>query len=112
MAGQDRVAAAFLAEHERRMGASRALLSSYAQEMGNWMRANARWVDRTANARNSLEGITEFTDDTLKVIAKGGGPPDYVKWLETARAGKYAIIRPCIMAFASRILRDLKTIWS
>jgi hypothetical protein len=112
MAGQDQVAAAFQAAHDRRMAASRALLNSYAQEMGNWMSANARWVDRTANARNSLEGITEFTDDTLKVIAKGGGPPDYVEYLETAMAGKYAIIRPCLEHFAGLIIRDLKAIWS
>ena len=102
----------FQQAYERRMRRSQMILSSYAQEMGNWMRDNARWTDRTGNARNSLEAVTEFTDDTIKVIAKGGGPPSYVKWLELARAGKYAIVRPCLEHFAGRMYRDLRDVWS
>ena len=87
-------------------------MDAYALEMGNWMRSNARWKDRTANARNSLEAVTAFSDDVLTLTAKGGGPPPYVLYLETAHAGKYAIVRPCIEQFAGPIFKALRRIWA
>jgi len=112
VAGQEAVVAAFLSEHNRRMAASQALLKSYAAEIGNHMRSNASWEDRTSNARDSLEALTEFTDDVLEIIAKGGGPPDYVQYLELSHAGKYAIVRPTMEVYSGRIYQDLVRIWS
>jgi len=112
MAGQEAVKAAFMAEHNRRLEASKAVMNAYALEMGNWMRQNAQWTDRTANARNSLEALTEFGDTVLRIVAKGGGPPDYVEYLELSHAGKYAVIRPCIEQFSGRIYKDLRQIWT
>ncbi len=112
MAGQAAVAMAFRTEHERRVTKSKVLLTWYAQDIGNHMRKNARWVDRTGNARASLRAVTQFTSDMLGVVLVGGGPPDYVKYLELAMAGKYAIIRPTLEAYAGRIYRDLVGIWT
>ena len=112
MAGQEQVMAAFVAEHNRRQGATNAILGSYAAEMENWMKDNAAWTDRTANARNSLSAEVEFMDDLWRLTAMGGGPPDYVQCLELAHGAKYAVVRPCLLHFAGDILRDLKRIWS
>jgi len=111
MAGQAEMVTAFVREHERRVALSRDVLDSFAEEIGNEMKANARWEDRTGNARNSLEGVTEFTADVLRLIAKGGGPPDYVKYLELANAGKYAIVWPTLFAWSGRIYQELVEIW-
>jgi hypothetical protein len=111
MAGQEAVVAAMRAEHNRRIDATRALLESFAAEMGNWMQSNAKWTDRTANARNSLNAVVEFGVDAVQLIAQGGGPPDYVKFLELAHGGKYAVVRPCLLRFAPDILKGLKRIW-
>lgn len=112
MAGQDAVAAAFLAEHERRVAESEGLLIDYAQKIGEYMRKNAPWKDQSANARNSLRATTVFARDLLGLILAGGGPPDYVKYLELANAGKYAIIRPTLEAYSGRIYKDLVEIWT
>lgn len=112
MAGQEAVASAFIAMHNQRQAATNAILQSYAAEMGNWMRSGAKWTDRTGNARNSLSAVTEFTADVWRLTAMGGGPPDYVKYLELAHGAKYAIVRPCLLRFAGPILRDLRRIWS
>jgi len=111
MAGQGDVMSNMRRAHDQRVRASRALLRSYAAEIGNWMRANARWTDRTGNARNSLEGITDFSEDALRLFLKGGGPPDYMVFLELAHAGRYAIVRPALEQFSGRIYQDLVRIW-
>jgi len=111
MAGQAEVAQAFIREHERRLKNSRDVLDRFAEEIGNEMRKNARWEDRTANARASLQGLTEYKSDVLRLIAKGGGPPDYVKFLELAHAGKYAIVWPTLFAYSGRIFQALSEIW-
>ena len=111
MAGQTQVEAAFIAEYNRRIDATRVLFDSYAQEITNWMQNNAKWTDRTANARNSLNAVVEFGMGVITLIAQGGGPPDYLKYLELANGGKYAIVRPGLLQFAPDILRDLKRIW-
>ncbi len=112
MAGQEQVAAAFRSEHQRRLAATRELFKSYEAEIGNWMRANARWQDRTGNARNSLRAVSQFGDDVFRLVAQGGGPPDYVQFLELAMAGRYAIVRPALEHFAGLLYRDLVRVWS
>ena len=111
MAGQEDLQRAFQSEHDRRYIASVVLAESYAAEMGNWMRENARWIDRTGNARNSLRGFSMADEDSITIIVAGGGPPDYVKSLELRQAGKYAILRPCLEQYSGRIFQDLATIW-
>ena len=110
MAGEDEVITALGQEHRRRVENMKTLLTSYAAEIGNWMRANAKWEDRTGNARASLGGVTAFSDDMLMLILQGG-PPSYVKFLELAMAGKYAVIRPALEHFAGPLFRDLKRAW-
>lgn len=112
MAGAEALIAAFQREHEARMKKSQAAMNYWASEIQNAMRADASWIDRTANARNSLSAATEFTADTLTLIARGGGPPDYMVFLELAMAGKYAIIRPTLELYAGKIHQDLARIWS
>ena len=112
MPGASEVATRFKNEHQRRVRASEALFRSYAAEIGNVLRSGAPWIDRTGNARNSLEAVTEFAEEAMVLVARGGGPPDYVRWLETAMAGRYAILRPTMELYAGRIYQDLVRIWS
>lgn len=111
MAGAEAVIGAFQREHEARMEKSRQAMNYWASEIQNAMRANASWTDRTSNARNSLSATTEFTADTLTLIARGGGPPSYMVYLELAMAGRYAIIRPTLELYAGKVYQDLARIW-
>jgi hypothetical protein len=109
MTGQTQVETAFIAEYNRRIGATNAILSSYAEDMAAWMQDSAIWTDRTAAARNHLYGLVEWKTDMINLVI--GGSMDYQRFLELANGGKYAIVRPCLLRFAPDILRDLKRIW-
>lgn len=66
-------------------------------QVEDYARINARWHDRTGNARASLTGLADNSNagnDEWEIILYGGMP--YSIWLETRWGGKYAIIRPTI----------------
>ena len=112
MAGQTEVLAAFQRALEERMSRSRAVMSQLAQEMTAWMRSNARSADNDDVALRELEAVTAFSNETLAIIARSGGAPDYVRLLELGQTGKYAIVRPCIEHFSGRIYRALQDVWA
>lgn len=83
-----------------------AICQGYAPEIENWMRANAVWVDRTGNARQSLWSDAEMvTQTTVELVLSHG--VDYGKWLELLHAGKYAIIAPALDYFAPKVWADV-----
>jgi len=67
------------------------------------MKNNAPWIDRTANARNSLGGTTSFTKEEKKIILRGGMP--YSPRLELDYQGRYAVIYPTAQETAIRLHR-------
>lgn len=82
-----------------------ALANAYAPQIEAWMKENARWTDRTGNARQTLWAEAfDFVDAV--VIAFGHGM-DYGTFLELAHQGRYAIITPALDEFAPRIWRDV-----
>ena len=82
----------------------------YQAEIETWMKTNARWIDRTGNARQSLYAeVTRLTDSVLLAFDHG---MDYGFYLELSHAGRYAIIAPALDEFAPRIWRDVKALLS
>lgn len=85
-----------------------------AQRGQNYMRNNAPWTDRTANARGGLFGksfasVTEYTIVFYHTMPYG-------IWLETRWNGKYRIIDPTLqsvgkdtMGMFSRVLSGTAT---
>jgi hypothetical protein len=75
------------------------------QEAVGFMKVNAPWTDRTANARNGLHAETEFGPEqhfyAQLVLAHS---VFYGIYLETRFSGKYAILMPTINYIGPLIL--------
>lgn len=88
----------------------------------DYMRSNAKWTDRTSNARQGLFAKYQGGQSlTFYNVAKGGATNDkatwsivcyhtmpYGIWLEVRWDGKYAIIYPTIVHEGKRIMKGLK----
>jgi hypothetical protein len=116
MAGQEAFKAWFREEHERRMAATQAILEWWAnddQGLAATAQRDAKWIDRTSNARQSIIAyVEELTDsEGFQLFLKAGGPPPYSLFLELAMAGKYAVLWPTIERALPQIVADLERIW-
>lgn len=60
------------------------------QQSISYMKTNARWRDRTGNARATLGAFAKHSDKVHEIHLHGGVP--YQIWLELRWGGKYAII--------------------
>jgi len=72
----------------------------------SFAKTNARWTDRTANARNGLSLDVLWEPMAKHVITIFHRVP-YGYWLETRWAGKYAIIIPTVREFGVDTMRVL-----
>lgn len=78
--------------------AIKAVADFMATKMQNYSRQNAKWQDRTGNARTGLFGVTsqEAAKEVVTIYLSHGHTISYGVFLELANAGKYAIIWPAI----------------
>lgn len=76
---------------DRLFEALRIVSHSAAKEMEAWAKANAKWTDRTGNARQKLTGDAYWANPKVleTVLAH---QMDYGVWLELAHNKKYAIL--------------------
>lgn len=83
-----------------------ALALRRATEIENWMKANARWTDRTGNARQTLhKEVYQLYNETLIVLAHG---VDYGMYLETVSGGYFAIVTWALDYWGPIIMRDVQ----
>lgn len=79
------------------------IIETYAKQ-------NARWTDRTSNARQGLNAfVQEISQDIVRIYLAGG--VDYQIWLEVRWAGKYAIIWESLQAHFDTITKMLQDIF-
>lgn len=95
-----------------------AIAEFIATKMQNEARQNAKWQDRTGNARSGIFAVVERNDLSLgaaemivSIYLSHGHTVDYGKWLELANGGKYAIIVPTIEANLPTIRRMLRELF-
>lgn len=69
----------------------------------NWMRDNAKWTDRTGNARNGLVGEHQAIGKDVGVVTFAHSVP-YGIWLEVRFGGRYAIILPALEYWAPKLM--------
>lgn len=82
-----------------------------ALKMQNEARQNAKWQDRTGNARTGL--LTEVDEVSKELVSIYlGHSVKYGQYLELNHGGKYAIIMPTIEANLPEIKRMLDKIFS
>lgn len=86
-----------------------AVTDAYAQRLESQAKSQARWNDRTGNARQGLKGYATRNGD--EVIMRLIHQVSYGIYLEKANAGKYAIIKPTMDANKASIERGLKRYW-
>lgn len=98
---------------DRVLVAVKAVADFMAQKMQDEMRQNARWQDRTGNARTGLFSVTErAAKDIVDLYLSHGHTVWYGVFLETYRGAKYAIIMPTLQRNLGELERMLKTIFA
>lgn len=75
-----------------------------------YAKTEARWTDRTGNARQSLHTWHDVANDIVTVYIGHG--VEYGIWLEVRWAGRYSIIWPTIEAHLVPIARLLDGIFN
>lgn len=71
-----------------------------------YMKTNAKWTDRTGNARQTLGAYSIHGDDIHEIHLHGGVP--YQFWLEVRWGGKYAIIWPTVKFQGLALMNQLR----
>ncbi len=90
----------------------KAVADKNAAAAQNEMRQNARWTDRTGNARSGLfSGASMAGTDTVEIVFSHGHTIDYGIHLETGHGGKYAIIAPTLQRYVTLVRMDLQNLF-
>ena len=82
-----------------------AVVGRTAPQAEAWMKSNARWTDRTGNARNGLGAQPSLSRNKAALVLYHSVP--YGIYLELRWAGRYAIIRPAIEHFGPIMMQSL-----
>lgn len=80
-----------------------ATMHFYAPKVQSYARDNARWTDRTSNARNGLFAKAYHSGVRTHGIVLYHSMP-YGIWLEVRWAGKYRIIVPTIVSEGPKVM--------
>ena len=108
----DRLAQNVKAYGDEVLAAVQAVAEFVAVRMQNEARVNARWTDRSGNARSGLFSTvtSEAAVAVVTIYLSHGHTVDYGKFLELAHGQRYAIVWPTIQAnlpVLKRMLDDL-----
>jgi hypothetical protein len=77
-----------------------------ADKSETYMKTNAKWKDRTGNARATLQA--EATHSTEEHVIKLFGGMPYQIWLELRFAGRLAIIGPAVKYQGLALMNQLR----
>lgn len=84
-----------------------AIANRYAPEIEAWMKGNAKWIDQTGNARQSLFGdVTDIANQAVILIMGHG--VEYGTFLELAHGGRYSVLFPALDMFIPKIWKDVQ----
>jgi len=77
-------------------------------EMVNFAKTNAIWIDRTGNARQSIDSVDLSSGNVVKFYLTIG--VDYGIWLEVANDGKYGILQDTLTIYEPEIIDMLEQV--
>lgn len=109
MAGEREVVRNLRDWADRRRAAIVALAQNWAETIEGRAKENAPWRDRTGQARAGLRGETVAGRNEVKIALAHS--VDYGVFLELARDGRYAILKPTLDAAVPEIYRTYKRLW-
>ena len=110
MPGGDKVKKNLHNWYERRRAAVILLAKRWAADLEKQAKDGGPWADRTSNARNGLVGKAIVYPD--KVVITLAHSMEYGVFLELAKQGKYAILKPTIDKNVPAIYASYKKLWS
>lgn len=84
------------------------LFTYWSQKGASQMRSNARWTDRTGNARNGLAASVFEDDEQIALVFYHR--VSYGIWLEVRWSGRYAIIGPTMAEVAPQLAQQIATV--
>lgn len=73
-----------------------------------YLRATAKWTDRTGAARSGLFAIPLSYGNTYEIFMAYS--VNYGIWLEVANNRKYAVITPAVRIIGNMLMRDLENL--
>ena len=86
---------------------TKAIADYYAPQIEAWMKSNAKWQDRSGNARQTLwADVTEMVGEMVGIVFDHG--MEYGLFLETISAGRWAIITPALDHWSPIIFRAVQ----
>lgn len=88
------------------MDAIEQLANFFAIKFASYARANARWTDRTAAARQGLRSFVERTAQYVAIYLTHS--VDYGKWLELRFGGRFAIIMETLQVHYAELMGALR----
>jgi hypothetical protein len=74
-----------------------------SRKMENWAKENAKWEDRTGNARQGIKGESFWVNEHTITCALSHSV-DYGIWLELANEKKYAILEEAIQEHKNELI--------
>lgn len=83
-----------------------ALADVGAKKMEAYAKINARWTDRTGNARLRLRGSYEKIDNELHIVISHG--VEYGIWLELAHEKRFAILLETLTNTSPEIIQGFQ----
>lgn len=90
----------------RLLKACYALAQVFAAKIETWAKANARWVDRTGNARQGLTGRAFATATGVAIYLFG--TVSYQIYLELAHQGRFGIILKAMQTHYGPLMQALQ----
>lgn len=98
-----------LAEFELK---SKAAIGLYADTASKKLESNAKqnanWIDRTGQARQTIQGGKEWEGDKCNVYVAGN--TDYFPFLELCKDKQYAILQPTVNKLSPEILKGMSNL--
>lgn len=82
-----------------------------ALKMENKAKNDAKWIDRTGDARRSIKGFAKkaTNKEAIRITLQDG--VYYGKYLEYCNGGKYAVIEPTVDSEAPQLVEGMKDLF-
>lgn len=98
-----------LAQQELKTKASLNLYgNTVAKKMESHAKSNRRWTDRTADARNRLNGTCKQQGNGVRIEIVHG--VDYGVYLELCNEKRYAVLEPTVKAISPDAIKGLSNL--
>lgn len=92
---------------ENKLRAAIGLYSDTAsKKLEGYAKKDAPWTDRTTNARNSIQGKSEWKGNASVITLSGN--MSYSVYLELANGKRYAVLSPTIQSYSGEIINGYR----